>query len=216
MTTSVIGRDNCKNYGVEELGNRVFKGCHNLKRIDIPNSVVRFGENIFEDTTATVICSADSPIGKYCQEHGIPMKDEAGEKLNEGRSLLKSGNDYDLMRAYDLFRDAAALGNLDAMSASKAYAPSALNEQCILVFDSTLFGSADERFLVTNKRFYIKESFRDPFHYELSDIESIDIDARGRELIINDREAFTLIGYEQKDGRLLCNLLKNIVSRMTR
>ena len=103
-------------YGTEELGSRMFAGCFNLKFVSIPDTVRVIGDGLMEGCSATVYCSPDSPIGKYCREHDIPMRDEGATTLNEARRLLENFSNKEYSKeAYELLTTAARYGNLDAM-----------------------------------------------------------------------------------------------------
>ena len=55
--------------GVEEIGDRTFANCENLKLITIPESVHTFGEDIFDGCTGTgVLCKEGSDVQAYLEE----------------------------------------------------------------------------------------------------------------------------------------------------
>lgn len=52
------------------------------------------------------------------------------------------------------------------------------DETLLLLFDSTLFGSASEGIIFTDKRIYAKESFSDPLCIDYKDIENVKADPK--------------------------------------
>lgn len=58
--------------GCERLGSRVFAGCENLRRIDIPSSVNRIAEDAFDGLDGTVLCVQEgSYTHGFVQAHGL-------------------------------------------------------------------------------------------------------------------------------------------------
>ena len=103
-------------------------------------------------------------------------------------------------------------------SARQAYASEATNENVIFVFDNTLFGSADDGFLVTDKNIYVHNMDEwKTFSISHVGIKSYsfkeDVFARkviGHSIMVNDAKKITLNSYTEPQAKTMIELLKDI------
>ena len=58
--------------GATAIGSQAFANCGNLLIVVIPASVTSFGDDIFLNSDAAVICPDNSPAAAWCDAHDIP------------------------------------------------------------------------------------------------------------------------------------------------
>lgn len=97
-------------------------------------------------------------------------------------------------------------------AACKAYAREAISENVIFVFDDTLFGAADDGFLVTDKKVYVHNMNEDPFKISLAEINSCSIKKAllERRIVLNGNAEIQLTSYDRLEAEKMRDLLKEI------
>ena len=95
-------------------------------------------------------------------------------------------------------------------NAEKAYANVSKDEHIIFVFDDTLFGGAEDGFLVTDRKIYVHNSFENNKTLLLKQIESLSFENGSRELCINKTFPINISGYNEEKANKLIELINNI------
>ena len=103
-------------------------------------------------------------------------------------------------------------------AARKAYASSAGDENIIFVFDDTLFGAADEGFLVTDRKIYVRNSDEwGTFNIYHTEINSYSFEKDlvlnrviGQRIVLNDENKISLTSYTEPQTKSIIALLKKI------
>ena len=124
-------------------------------------------------------------------------------------------------KLYEKYKDMKGVyfADNDEKSAKKiqnaidAYADEARHEIVILIFDSTVFGSATDGFLVTNKKIYIHEQFSDRVVIPWQEVHSLSCVKRlfnVWHLSINDEHEIFLSSYEESEAARMNRLIDEI------
>lgn len=97
-------------------------------------------------------------------------------------------------------------------AAQKAYASDAKKENVIFVFDDTVFGAADDGFLVTDKNIYVHNMDEAFFKISLAEINSCSIKKTlfNRRIVLNGNAEIQLTGYGQSEAEKIRDLFKDI------
>lgn len=105
--------------------------------------------------------------------------------------------------------------NLTKIQAAKnAYARGVKNENVIFVLDDTVFGGADDGFLVTDKKIYIHNIGQDLVEIQHNQIESFTVRKVffDRHVLINENIEISITGYNQLEVETMIVLLNEIKS----
>ena len=89
------------------------------------------------------------------------------------------------------------------------------SETAMIVFDDTLFGGAEDGFLLTDRRIYVHNTFYDPWYIEFKDISTITVTNRGNRLLINAVNEVELTNYNESKANRLVNLINKLKFEMT-
>lgn len=141
---------------------------------------------------------------------------DGNPNFNMQEYILSLDKDYDYLD--NIYFNLQREKNQRKISAAKkAYANEAKNENIIFVFDDTLFGAADDGFLVTDNKIYVHNSDGDAFNIPHAAIKSYsfekDVFAKktiGRKIILNGEKKITLNSYMEPQTKSLIALLKKI------
>lgn len=100
------------------------------------------------------------------------------------------------------------------VSAQKAYAPEIETKDVIFVFDDTLFGSAKDGFLVTEKSIYVHNLMAQPVRIDHNQIENFAIKEaeKKKHIFINDTIKIDLTAYKPDEMEKVLELLREITA----
>lgn len=99
-------------------------------------------------------------------------------------------------------------------NAVTSYAKLQQNENVLLLFDNTVFGSAKDGFILTNKNIYFKNMFQNPSSISLKDIETIQEDGKYDFLVNNNIKIEISVMNSSEKCRVLVKLVKLIISSL--
>ena len=112
------------------------------------------------------------------------------------------------------FADKTEKGNTKIQKAINAYAKDASQETVFFVFDNTIFGWADEGFLVTNEAVYVRNITEEPFRIPLEQIQTLNNEDKN--ILINDEFKILCPMSDKKSSRRLVTALKKIKENLAR
>ena len=121
------------------------------------------------------------------------------------------GDKYgDLQKVYFNVEDAKSKTKIQA--AQRAYAGDAKKENVIFVFDDTVFGAADDGFLVTDKNIYVHNMDEAALKISLAEINSCSIKKTlfNRRIVLNNNAEIQLTGYDRPAAEKMRDLFKEI------
>lgn len=97
-------------------------------------------------------------------------------------------------------------------SAIEEYARTARLERVIFVFDDTVFGGAEDGFLVTDKKIYIHNKFKEATSISLKSITELTAreEEHSSEILLNDGISINLTGYKRAQADSLIELIKDL------
>ena len=99
-------------------------------------------------------------------------------------------------------------------SALDTYASNARKETVIFSYDDTLFGGADDGFLVTNKNLYWHNAYEDAGVIALSQVKAIAF--KNKELWLNGQIKINMSMFNKSDVTRMSDMLKEIISYTVR
>ena len=166
-------------------------------------------------------------------EENAPSVSDEGEQTSaqtiEEKSAKTQMNFADKMRLLDelyseynglekvYFYGKSDKANKKIQSAVDHYATNIYktSETAMIVFDDTLFGGAEDGFLLTDRRIYVHNTFYDPWYIEFKDISTITVTNRGNRLLINAVNEVELTNYNESKANRLVNLINKLKFEMT-
>ena len=154
------------------------------------------------------------------QSKSMPVEQNAPEMTVEEYIALLDDMVLQLSNVYQnlpcvYFAGASEKGNNKIRNAIKSYALQAQNEYVIFVFDSTVFGSAEEGFLVTDMAIYGKELLEDPIRIDLEEVYDLNTKANGNtvHLNVNNQHQILLTSYNTRnEASRVVQLIRDVQS----
>ena len=98
-------------------------------------------------------------------------------------------------------------------NALDTYAQDAVFEEILVLIDNTLFGSAKDGALITDRRIYMHDLWSTPKNYFWKDIEKLNLDPEDeKKILINDLEFLNFIYSEKTIIKLFVEMLNEILA----